>query len=264
MKHVLEFSSNRRTCVTGLILVCSTVCLLSDLCAQEAQPPSDRDPTQRADSPGTALLPARSRWTRTPPGTGLRPPTAVVPARFEATVYELQLPNARVADFEAPAIAARAATGAELLQALAEFGETKVLYKIDQTVNLYGESITMGSREPMVTGSRQTGAGGAINSVTYQEVGLIVNLAANPSVSEAPSTSFPVQVSFELSALADTGIEIAPSVRAARIRNLQLSHSETPRYGTPVVLLNASATPGTDQAPLTANIVRYVFHETTP
>jgi hypothetical protein len=194
----------------------------------------------------------------------MRPPTEVAPARFEATVFELQLPNAREAEFEVPALEGRAATAADLAKALAEFGETKVLYKVDQTVNLCGESITMGSREPMVTGSRQTGSGGAINSVTYQEVGLIVSLAASPAASDAPRTNLVVQVSFELSALADSGIEIAPSVKASRIRNLQLSHSETPRYGRPVVLLSASAPPGADQEYLTAYVVRYVFRESHP
>ena len=67
-----------------------------------------------------------------------------------------------------------------------------------------------------------------------------------------------------MAALADSGVEIAPSVKAPRIRNLQLSHSETPRFGMPVVLLNVSASPGGDAAPPTAYVIRYVFREVAP
>ena len=116
----------------------------------------------------------------------------------------------------------------------------------------------------MVTGVRRLEAGSTINTITYQHVGLIVSLAANPPVPDAPCKELNVQVNLELAALADSGIEIAPQVKASRIRNLQLSHSETPRFGRPCVLLNVSAPPAGDKTPPVAYVVRYVFREVKP
>ena len=108
----------------------------------------------------------------------MRPPLEIAPARFEATVYEVQLPENRVAEFEAPALEAKAGTPQDLTKALGEFGKTRVLYKIDQTVNLYGENIVLGASEPMITGTRMMNTGSSVNTITYQHVGLIVSFAA--------------------------------------------------------------------------------------
>jgi len=194
----------------------------------------------------------------------LRPPTEMAPARFEVTVYEVQVPENRLAELEAPALEAKATTAQDLAKALGEFGKTKVLYMIDQTVNLYGESIMLSTSEPMVTGTSRMGPGPAINSITYQQAGLVVNLAASPPPQDPPRKQLPVQVNFELSALADSGVEIGPEVKATRIRNMHLSHSETPRFGKPLVLLNVSAPAGADPAPPVAYVVRYVFRELKP
>jgi hypothetical protein len=193
-----------------------------------------------------------------------RPPTDVAPARFEAAVYEVQVAENRIVDLEAEALETKAVTLQDLAKALQDFGKTKLLYKIDQTVNLYGENIMLGTREPMVTGTRKTDTGGAINTITYQEVGLIVNLSANPPPPESPRKGLHVQVHFQLSAIAASSVEIAPEVKASSIRNLQLSHSETPRFGKPLVLLNVASPTGGDKAPPVAYVVRYVFRELKP
>lgn len=190
------------------------------------------------------------------------PPTEIAPARFEATVYEVQIPGDRIADLEAPTLEAKASTVQGLGKALQSFGSPKVLYKIDQVVNLYAESITLGTSEPMVTGSRRMDSGSAINSITYQQVGLIVNLSASSPPKDPPGKDLAVQVKFELSALAESGVELAPQVRANSIRSVQLSHSETPRFGNPVVLLNVCALSGSDQA--VAYVIRYRFSESKP
>jgi multidrug efflux pump subunit AcrA (membrane-fusion protein) len=58
-----------------------------------------------------------------------------------ASVYEVQVPENRVADLDARSLESKAATAQSLAKALAEIGQTKVLCKVDQTVNLFGESI---------------------------------------------------------------------------------------------------------------------------
>jgi len=190
-----------------------------------------------------------------------QPPIEIAPARFEATVYEVQVPEQRIADLDAQALEAKAPTAQDLAKALAEFGKVKVLYKIDQTVNLYGESIMLSTSEPMVTGTHGRESGPSMNSITYMEAGLIVNLSASAPPEDPPGKELCVQANFELSALADSAVEIAPQVKATSIRKMDLRHSETPRFGKPLVLLNVSAPGGGDQAQPVAYVIRYVFSE---
>ena len=71
-------------------------------------------------------------------------------------------------------------------------------------------------------------------------------------------------MNFELAALADSGVELSQGVKATSIRNMQLSHSETPRYGKSLVLLNVSAPQGNAQATPVAYVIRYILRETKP
>ncbi|MGA2556249.1 MAG: M56 family metallopeptidase, partial [Verrucomicrobiota bacterium] len=112
------------------------------------------------------------------------PPTNVAPARFEATVYELDIPENRIAELDAAALESSAATPQLLAAALGAFGTPKVLYKVDQTVNLYGENITLGTQEPTVSGTTMSPRGMRVNSLMYQNVGLIARIAADPRSAE--------------------------------------------------------------------------------
>lgn len=47
---------------------------------------------------------------------------------------------------------------------------------IDQRVNVLSETLQVGTREPVVTATRMTSTGQAINAVTYQQVGAIIRL----------------------------------------------------------------------------------------
>ena len=93
------------------------------------------------------------------------------------------------------------------------------------------------------------------------EVGLIVKLAAALPPPESARGSMVVQLNFELSVPAESGVEIAPSVPAFETRQLQLSHGAAPRNGRPVVLLSVNAGTGDEDVSPTAYVIRYVFHE---
>jgi len=178
-----------------------------------------------------------------------------VPARFQATIYEVQVPENRIADLDAQSLEAKATTAQSLAKALAEIGQTKVLYKVDQTVNLLGESITIGMSEPMVTGTHMSTSGQAINSVAYQQTGLIINISATRPPPDAKRQSLDTQVTFHLSVLAPSGVELAPNVKASGIRNLELNHSEIPRFGKPCVLLSVSGSTAGGATPMTTAYV---------
>jgi hypothetical protein len=194
------------------------------------------------------------------PGTRVPPPTNIAPARLEVTIYEVQVPEDRTADLYTLSLEPRAATAQSLAQALAEFGKTKVLYRIDQSVNLYSESISLVTSEPMVTGTRISSTGTALNTVTYQNVGLVVNISASAPQKDSPRKGLATQVSFTLAAIVDNDVIIAPNVKASSIRKVQINHSELPRFGKPVVQLNVSAPAGDDSTFSTAYVVRYVFN----
>ena len=195
-----------------------------------------------------------------PPATA---PTNVAPARFEATIYEMPMPEDRIAELDAVKLEAAAATSQSLAKALAQFGAAKVLYKVDQTVNLYGENITLGTQEPMVTSVNRDREGNPINSFSYTSVGLITQISATPHDGSKP-TDLEVQLNFQLSAVGSSGVEISSGVPASRIRTVALSQSGTPKFGKPTVLVTVSAAGASEKAPPVAYIVRYLFTQPKP
>jgi beta-lactamase regulating signal transducer with metallopeptidase domain len=291
MKFITAADSTKRWAIVtgGAMLVAGALNVLPwRLVAQETRPAPGALPTAEAVAPRATGIPgepdARSRPGALPPrsrnfgaggammggsprfggGSSALPPADIAPARFEATVFEVQVPENRVAELDAQALESKAGTAQDLAKALGEFGKTKVLYKVDQSVNLYGENITLGSSEPMVTSTRMDSAGNAINSITYQQVGLLINISANAPPPDAKRKGLDTQVNFHLSVLGDSGVELAHNVKAPATRNIELSHSETPRFGRPCVQLNVSAASGGATALPTAYVVRYVFSETKP
>lgn len=59
-----------------------------------------------------------------------RPPGEMAPARFEVMVYELAVPEDRIADLDAQALEARAGAPKDLTQTLAAFGKPMVLLNV--------------------------------------------------------------------------------------------------------------------------------------
>jgi len=217
------------------------------------------------------------------------PPTNVAPARFEATVYELDIPENRIAELDAATLEASAATPQSLAAALGAFGTPKVLYKVDQTVNLYGENITLGTQEPTVSGTTMNPRGMRVNSLMYQNVGLITRIAADPRSAERNAMIRPfggggmggggrssggpggpgfvapdVQLNFQLSVIAKSGVEIADGVSASSVRTVALSQSGTPRFGKPSVLVTVSAAGAGEKSLPVAYIIRYLFTQPKP
>jgi hypothetical protein len=187
------------------------------------------------------------------------PPTNVAPARFESTVYELEIPENRIAELDAEKLESSAATPQSLAGALAAFGAPKVLYKMDQTVNLYGENITLGTQEPMVSGTSINARGMRVNSITYQNVGLITRIAAAAPLIAGRIVDLKVQLNFQLSAIVPSNVELSDGVPASRIRTVALSQSGTPKFGKPSVLVTVSAAGAGEKSPPVAYIVRYQF-----
>jgi beta-lactamase regulating signal transducer with metallopeptidase domain len=231
-----------------------------------AQPSSEAPPAGEMSPGGRVGGRSMGGFSRGMSSSGLpslTPPTNVAPARFEATVYEVMVPEERIAELDAAKMESEATTHAKLAAFLGTFGTVRTLYKIDQLVNLYGENITMGTQEPMVTSVVSDSRGMPRNSIMYQNVGLLTRISATPP--ENSKTKVPeVQLNFQLSTITSGGVEISEGVPASRMRNIALSQSGTPKFGKPTVLVTASAAGATQKTPPVAYVIRYLLTQTKP
>jgi hypothetical protein len=185
-------------------------------------------------------------------------PAPTLPAQFQATVYEVQLPTNHNGKLEAPALASKAGTAEDLLKALGKAGTARILYRVDQPVNVYSERITLGSREPVVTGARKTTTGTTLKTVQYQNVGVIIHLKAQPPATTETKRKEPdVDMNIELSALTPGDIEIAPGVKAPVTRTVAIEHREPLKFGKPQIMLSIDTSK--EGAVPTAYVIRYLF-----
>lgn len=187
------------------------------------------------------------------------PPTSFAPAHFDATVYEIKIPESRISDLDALTLERAAVTPQNLELVLKRFGTPRIMYKVDQPVNLYGEDILLGSEEPMVTGTS-----GGINSFTYQNIGLHTQIWASSADATTGAVADPapvpdVQLRFQLSVISDSGVPISDNVNASRIRTINLTQSGAPKFGQPCVLVTVSAAGSNEKSEPVAYIVRYMF-----
>jgi len=201
---------------------------------------------------------------KTPAGGGAAtgPTAAAVPARFQATVYEVHLSPTLVGGMDAKALAAKGATAADFEKALEGLGKTKALYQVDQSVNPVKDSILVGSRVPMVTGSRSSEQGGTINTVQYQQVGAIFKFAADPAKSTRKSVDLGLGV--EISAIMDTGVEIVKGVKAAAIRSYTMTCTGPVELGRPFVFFSVDASVKDAEGNAVAYVCRSVLGEAKP
>ena len=177
-------------------------------------------------------------------------------ARFQATVYETRVPEKGIDAFDAKSLAAKAGTAADLQKALAACGKTKVLYQVDQTVNLAEDRIHIGKREPFVTNTRRTERGPSINTVQYERVGVIFEVAGKPTAGGLDAT-----VRIEMSALTESGTKISENVNAATVRSIELGHNGPVQLGKPVVLVSLDASSKDADGNAVAYVCRIVFGE---
>ena len=174
--------------------------------------------------------------------------------RFQATVYETRLPEKGIGAFDSQLLAAKAGTAADLQKALTACGKTKVLYQVDQTVNLAEDRIRIGKREPFVTNTRRTERGPTINTIQYQDVGIIIEVSGKPTGSGLDAT-----VGIEMSALTESGTKISENVNAATVRSIELGHKGPVQLGRPVVLVSIDASSKDADGNAVAYVCRIVF-----
>jgi hypothetical protein len=238
-------------CCLALVSIAGAVSHAADTPAAKAAPPAEATP---GNAPPKAAAPA----------TSPKAPAEIAPARFEATAYEVLVPADRAGKLDGAALTDKAADPDDLRKALAEFGPTRILYRVDQPVNLYSENIMIGSREPMVTATRKTDTGQSINTVQYRQVGLIVNISAGPPPKDSDRKGLDVRMKIELAAIGQSAVEMSPQARAAVVRNVAIDHSESLRFGRPFVMLNVTYPQADEKGSAVVYVIRGLFNEAKP
>jgi hypothetical protein len=190
---------------------------------------------------------------------GAPAPAGAASARFQATIYEVRVPAGRAGALAADALAAQAESPESLEKALSAVGKATVAYAVDQTVSLDEDRIHLGKREPFVTNSRATERGPRINTIQYEDVGVIFHI-----VGREADGGRDVKVEIEMSALTETGAEVAEGVPAVRIRTVVLGRSGPVRFGRPEALVAVDATTPDAQADAVAYVCRLVFTQPGP
>jgi uncharacterized membrane protein len=181
----------------------------------------------------------RARGTPFPPG--LEHSADILSAQFQAAVYEVQAPAEQLGRLDEKALTSQAATPEALLSALAQTGKARLLYRVEQPVNVFSASIIVGASEPVITGTRKSVTGETLNSISYQTVGVIVRLSAESPAKDEHGTAPMVTTAIKLSVLSPGEKEIAPDERELVARTVSLDRSEALELNQPRVLLTISS-----------------------
>ena len=187
-------------------------------------------------------------------------PVEVLPAQIQFAVYEVTTNAERMGELDAKTLAAEASTAQGLAKALNRVGVSRILYAIDQPVNVYSETINIGAREAVITDSRVTQSGDKINSFRYENTGIVVRLTAKMPLKGTQRKSPRITLSVALSVLTPSTVEISPSMRASTIRKLSFEHQEVLVLSQPRVALLTSSTSTGQPSSASVYVVRYVFN----
>jgi hypothetical protein len=178
--------------------------------------------------------------------------SSVQPARARVSVYRISVPSNRAASLR-PSELSEASDDAALTSKLEKLGTSKLLYVMDQGVDL-GKSPTMSiaSSCPFSAGSVAGKDGQRMMNVSYQDVGCIVNMegewpADTPEAGEA-------NIEVEISHVADTDLQIAPDARASKRSKVRQHFAGPFESSRPIILLSLEA--GAEKDTTTAYVTR--------
>ena len=196
----------------------------------------------------------------------------ILPAQFQAAVYEVQGPAERLSGLDNKVLTSQAATPETLLAALTQTGKARILYRFEEPVNVFSSRITIGVSEPLVAGVRTAVTGQVLNNIAYQQVGVIVGLNAQESPTSGKGEMPTVTTAIKLSVLSQGEKEIAPEQKEVVMRAVSLDHSAALELNRPQVVLAVSSNafsslrrstggnrPGETPITPVAYVIRYQF-----
>ena len=201
--------------------------------APPAAPPTNDPGARRPVFPGPRRVGAGgpANFAGPPAPTLGRGPACAL----DATVYEVRVAADQIGRLDVEALADASETAEMFEKALATLGATRPMYRANQSVRLSGDTITIGSEVPVVTNTRLTDKGQAINTVSYQATGARFTVAG-----KADAGSVNLDLGIEVSS-AGEGVPVGDKAAAPVMRRATLSHKGPAEPREPFVLLSADA-----------------------
>jgi hypothetical protein len=172
-------------------------------------------------------------------------PPGVPTVRFEATVFKVHALKGRIVNLDARKLAAAKATPAGLAKALAEFGDTEVLYRIDQRVGADGtEDVFELTRDvPYVSGSVTATAGHKQLSVARTKVGVTYEVTCY-FPDEANRRHMHVSLEFGLSDVTRCDLDVGEGIASPTFWRVKQRHHGMMEVGKPTVLVSITGPAG--------------------
>jgi len=195
-----------------------------------------------------------------PPALQPRPTPEPIPVRFEATVYRVALAPERIVALDAAELARQATTPAALLKVLQGLGETEVLYRLDQLVDLRESGRISVERNAAytVTVAAPPGQPGRVTQTDRGETGAKFALRARP-LDAAEGTRFQVGVEVGLAVRTRTAPAADENPSSPVFWTVDQSYGGPLRYGEPIVLVSADGTPASTSEPALAFVTLLKF-----
>ncbi len=186
------------------------------------------------------------------------PPKVPLPVRFTVAVYQLTLPVEAAEKMDVAAISAKVTDNTAFRKELAKLGKVGFAYSVDQQVNL-SEMAMMQSKQrvPMMASRRITAAGNNINTVRYQQIGAIFEVQGTRE-KVADENAVNLQITAEVSTMADSTVETVPGVRSPVIISNSLRQNVLAEFGKPfAAVVVSSAGSAMESGQVIAHVFRF-------
>ena len=161
-----------------------------------------------------------------PPASGVN----FTSSRFQVILYEVTVSGEGGPD--AGVLADMTDSPMAFERRLGEFGTTAVLYQVDRDVRVgVDERIRVGSREPIVTVTRDEKTGRDSQAVTYRAVGAVFDVCIDPRGQADPYTPGRADVKLTVDLSAPVGLP------ARDVRTAKLTHNASIELARPFILI---------------------------
>lgn len=168
------------------------------------------------------------------------------------TVYEVAVPKELAAGLRATELARTAQDDAGLNASLSKLGKSRLLYAVDQAVNLKKQpSIRIACQMPWVTAEGSKDEKRTTN-ISYQDVGLIANMVGVDQPRSSKHGDAHIEV--EISTVGHSDVSIGPNAKAPLCHKIRQTFDGPFTTGEPIVLLSVESAADGDMA--TAYVTR--------
>ena len=200
----------------------------------------------KTSQPAPAIKPA------TKPAQAAKNPTCTL----TATIYELRLPEVNVKELNADSFALAAGSPSEFEKALADAGQAKLLYRMDQSANLAGDRLKVTQKVPVMTSSRSTDKGGQIRKYVNKSVGAVLDITGTPA-----AEGIDVALGLEVTTLADTQTEATSQGASSPLRQVKMAFKGLARPDKAIVVIGADSASPTADGMVVVYVARIVLGE---